>query len=89
MSLLESESSREFDRRLRRQYFIEGPRVAVTVDLGTYLVVTGLVVAFVALAFEFLSLHLSGLAVGVGFVVVGFLLLATGALLSEFLPADR
>ena len=50
------------------------------VTLGNHLVAVGLVIVFVAIGFELLAVELSGLAVGVGLVVVGFLLLVAAAL---------
>ena len=48
--------------------------------LGNHLVAIGLVVVFAAIGLELLAVELSGLAVGVGLVVVGFLVLVAEAI---------
>ena len=52
---------------------------ASIVTIGNHLVAIGLVVVFVAIGFELLAVELSGLAVGVGLVVIGFLVLVVDA----------
>ena len=51
---------------------------------GSQLIAIGLAVTLFALGFELLSLHLSGLAVGTGLVLIGFLVLGMNAATEEF-----
>ncbi|AUX10760.1 hypothetical protein AArcSl_3153 [Halalkaliarchaeum desulfuricum] len=57
-------------------------------NLGNTLVVTGLAILFVAIVFEYLSLDLSGMAIGATLALLGFVVLGVRALRTSSSP-DR